>query len=65
MYQDHIVPPNNPVYKTVLNVAQRIVNSNQEYEFFRKQKWTVIVVDSDEENAFVTPVSEILFLASK
>lgn len=55
--KDKIVAPNNAVYKNVLRVVQRIVNSNQDLDLLSKQVWTVTVVDSDEANASVLPVS--------
>ena len=56
-HKDHIVSPKHPVYRSVANIAQKIVDSNQDHEFFQKQKWTVIIVESDQENAYVLPVS--------
>lgn len=57
MLKDLVVLPDHPAYGKILEVANAIVTSNQDIEFFRKQTWTVIVVDSAEENAFVLPVS--------
>lgn len=56
-HQKNMVRADHPMYKRVVKIAQNIVNSNQEYSFFQKQKWTVIVVEGEEENAFVIPVS--------
>lgn len=57
--KDKIVAPNNAVYKNVLRVVQRIVNSNQDLDLLSKQVWTVTVVDSDEANASVLPTGNI------
>jgi len=54
--QDHIVPPTHPVYSRVVNVVKKIVDSNQDLEFMREQTWTIVVIDSNEVNAFVLPV---------
>lgn len=57
--KDQIVSPNHPVYGTVTRVTQNIINSNQDLDLLKRQIWTVVVVDSADENAFVLPV--ILF----
>lgn len=59
--KDHVVPPTHPVYQHVVSVVRKIVDSNQDLEFMREQTWTIIVVDSDEINAFVLPVCTGLF----
>jgi len=58
--KDHIVPPTHPVYQHVVNVVRKIVDSNQDLDFMREQTWTIVVVDSDEINAFVLPVHTVL-----
>ena len=45
-------------YNQVTRVVQRIVNSNQDLDFIKKQTWTIVVVQSKEANAFVLPVSQ-------
>jgi len=60
--KNHIVPPTHPVYQRVVKVVRKIVDSNQDLEFMREQTWTIVVVDSDEINAFVLPVCTSLFL---
>ena len=57
--QEHIVPPTHPVYQRVVNVVRKIVDGNQDLEFMREQTWTILVVDSQEINAFVLPVCNI------
>jgi len=59
--QDHIVPPTHPVYSRVVNVVKKIVDSNQDLEFMRQQTWTILVIDSNEVNAFVLPVRVSFF----
>jgi len=54
--QDHIVPPTHPVYERVAKVVKKVVDSNQDLEFMREQTWTILVVDSEDVNAFVMPV---------
>jgi len=54
--KDRIVPPTHPVYQRVVGVVRKIVDSNQDLEFMRQQTWTIVVVDSEEINAFVLPV---------
>ena len=60
--KQNILPTSHPIYKQVISIAQRIVNSNQDHEFFRKQAWTVVIVESEEQNAFVLPVSVCLYI---
>ena len=54
--KDQVVAPQHPLYTRIVENTNRIVKANQDLEFFRKQTWTVIVVDSAEGNAFVLPV---------
>ena len=56
--KDHLVDHRHPVLPIVVRVVNRIVNANEDLEFFKKQKWTVWVVHDDSFNAFVLPVSE-------
>ena len=55
------MPPTHPVYTRVVNVVKKIVDSNQDLEFMREQTWTILVIDSNEVNAFVLPVCVSLF----
>lgn len=57
--QDHIVPPTHPVYERVAKVVKKVVDSNQDLEFMREQTWTILVVDSEDVNAFVMPMGQI------
>ena len=58
--KNSIILPNHPAYQKIINVATTIIDSNQDLEFFQKQHWTVVVVDSKDINAFVLPVSIII-----
>ena len=55
--EENILPSNHPAYKRVQSIIQRIVNSNQDLDFLQNQTWTIVVVNSEECNAFVLPVS--------
>ncbi|KAK2150884.1 hypothetical protein LSH36_384g05020 [Paralvinella palmiformis] len=61
--KDIVINPNDPkmkqVYDKVVQVAQRVVDSNQHLEVLKRQKWNVILIDSDEANAFVLPTGQI------
>ncbi|ELU06397.1 hypothetical protein CAPTEDRAFT_112381 [Capitella teleta] len=57
--KDNVVPATNAVYGLLVKVAQRIVDNNQDIDLLQRQKWTLIVVDSPEENAFVLPTGQI------
>lgn len=54
-----IVPIDDAAYKIVVGIVRRLVNANQDLDFFTKQNWTVILVDNDEANAAVLPTGHI------
>lgn len=60
--RDKVISPEHPVYRRISQVVQKIVNSNQDLEFMRQQSWTIVVVNSEESNAFVLPVSPFAIL---
>lgn len=66
--KDIVINPNDPkmkqVYDKVVQVAQRVVDSNQHLEVLKRQKWNVILIDSDEANAFVLPVCYPMLIIS-
>ena len=55
----HVLRGDHPYCNRVMRVAQKIVTMNQDLDFMRNQKWTVIVVESSEQNAFILPVSRV------
>ncbi|KAI0236659.1 Metalloendopeptidase OMA1, mitochondrial [Lamellibrachia satsuma] len=55
----HVLRGDHPYCNRVMRVAQKIVAKNQDLDFMRNQKWTVIVVDSSEQNAFILPTGHI------
>lgn len=55
-FANHILPANHPDHRRVFRVARRLVMANQSKEM-EHLSWQVNVVDSDEVNAFVLPVS--------
>lgn len=55
--QGMAVSTSHPMYKQVAQVAQRIVDSNSDIEFFRTMQWKVTVLKGEDANAFVLPVS--------
>ena len=57
-FADHILPANHPDHHRVFRVARRLVMANQSKEM-EHLSWQVNVVDSDEVNAFVLPVSNV------
>ena len=56
---EKVVPDTDPMYDVICEIANKIVQHNQDLDFFQKQKWTVLVINSPEENAFILPVSII------
>ena len=63
--EESVVSPEHPVYKMITGIVKRLVDANQDIEFFRKQTWTVVVVDSPESNAFVLPVSKTFLMMTQ
>lgn len=61
--KDLVINPADPrmkhVYSQVVQVAQKIIDSNQHIDVLKQQKWNVILIDSDEANAFVLPTGQI------
>ena len=49
----------------ITGIVKRLVDANQDIEFFRKQTWTVVVVDSPESNALVLPVSKTFLMMTQ
>jgi len=64
LYKDKFLPPSHPAYERVVNVANRLIRSNQEIPQLQHTKWVVTVVnDPSVTNAFVLPVSHLIFPA--
>jgi len=64
LYQDKFLPPSHPAYERVVNVANRLIESNQEIPQLQRTKWLVTVVNEPSiTNAFVLPVSHLIFPA--
>ena len=53
-----MLPSGHPYYDIVLNIARRLVTTNQDFPGMASHKWTIWIVKNDEKNAFVLPVSE-------
>ena len=64
LYRDKFLPPSHPAYERVVNVANRLIKSNQEIPQLQRTKWLVTVVNEPSiTNAFVLPVSHLIFPA--
>jgi Zn-dependent protease with chaperone function len=60
LYQDKFLPPSHPAYERVVNVANRLIESNQEIPQLQRTKWLVTVVNEPSiTNAFVLPSGHI------
>ena len=55
--KDNLLPEGHPLLEKVVQTAMKLVNANMDLPEMRKHEWTVAVVKSDEENAFVLPVN--------
>ena len=60
LFAEHILPANHPDHVRVFKVASRLVMANLCKEM-KNLSWQVNVVDSEEMNAFVLPVSCFVF----
>ncbi|CAH1773544.1 unnamed protein product [Owenia fusiformis] len=58
-FKDKILSSRHPDYQRVVRVASRIVEGNRDIEKMKNLKWTVVVVDDPEKNAFVLPSGHI------
>ena len=63
-FADHILSTSHPDHHWVFRVAKRLVMANQSKEM-EHLSWQVHVVDSEEMNAFVLPVSCFAYHVSK
>lgn len=56
-FKDFIVPTTHPAYKRLLRVVNRILEANQDLPQVKEREWTLSVIDKDDPNAYVLPVS--------
>ena len=56
---ENILPESHPYYDRVARVTTRILKSNQDVEGVKSKSWTISVLESEEENAFVLPNGNI------
>ena len=64
LYKEKFLPPSHPAYERVVNVANRLIKSNEEIPQLQRIKWLVTVVNEPSiTNAFVLPVSHLIFPA--
>lgn len=59
-FAEHVLPVSHPSHLRVYRVAKRLVTANHGKEM-ENLTWQVSVVDSEDMNAFVLPVSLILY----
>lgn len=58
-YSETILPSDNPVYKQVSGIAQRLLQANKDLPGIQGKDWTIILVNEDIINAFVLPTGHI------
>lgn len=61
LFAEHILPVNHPSHLRVYRVAKRLVMANHGMKEMENLSWQVSVVESDDLNAFVLPVSFFVF----
>ena len=58
-WADDLLPDSDPTYARVANVANRLLKANVDVQQIHGKEWTISVIQNDERNAFVLPVSKI------
>ena len=53
------MPDSDPTYARVAKVANRLLKANVDVQQIHGKEWTISVIQNDERNAFVLPVSKI------
>ena len=54
-----MLPDSDPTYARVAKVANRLLKANVDIKQVHGKEWTISVIENDERNAFVLPVSTI------
>ncbi|XP_023239368.1 metalloendopeptidase OMA1, mitochondrial-like [Centruroides sculpturatus] len=57
--KSNLLSAQHPACKRVANVANQLLDKNQEVELIHNKKWTIAVIDSNIQNAFVLPNGQI------
>lgn len=57
MHKDSIVPTTHPAYVRLLRIVNRLLESNKDLPQIKQRDWTLSVINSDDQNAFVLPVN--------
>jgi hypothetical protein len=61
LYKDKFLPPSDPAFERVVNVANQLIKGNKEIPQLQRTKWSVTVVNEPSiTNAFVLPVSHLI-----
>ncbi|XP_003745044.1 metalloendopeptidase OMA1, mitochondrial [Galendromus occidentalis] len=59
LVKDHLLPSKHPHVKRVSRVARRLLDANKDIEEIFSKEWSVCVINSPTENAFVGPSGQI------
>lgn len=63
LFKNHLVPSGHPMYARVVRVANQLLRGNEDIDTIHRLPWSVSVIDSPMQNAFVLPVSDFFCFA--
>lgn len=59
LFKNHLVPSGHPMYARVVRVANQLLRGNEDVDTIHRLPWSVSVIDSPMQNAFVLPNGQI------
>uniref|UniRef100_A0A131XWL2 Metalloendopeptidase OMA1, mitochondrial n=1 Tax=Ixodes ricinus TaxID=34613 RepID=A0A131XWL2_IXORI len=59
LFKNHLVPSGHPMYARVVRVANQLLRGNEDIDTIHRLSWSVSVIDSPMQNAFVLPSGQI------
>ena len=60
-WEDDLLPDSDPTYTRVAIVANRLLKANVDIKEVHGKEWTISVIENEERNAFVLPVSTVYY----
>ena len=58
-YENDLLPECDVTYARVARISNRLLKANVDVKGIYDKTWTISVIDRDDRNAFVLPVSSI------
>lgn len=59
LFKKQLLPTSHPVYNRVVRVANQLLHGNKDIDEIHNMSWSVSVIDSPIQNAFVLPSGQI------